>query len=127
LGLTAELAGQVSVYDANGDKEGLSLKFEFAVDLNEPVNQNSAHFVIDLNLASHIMSIDSRLLLGAEKMRKNICSVLRAKLGVFDRFEIKLIAQKIAENLGILSLDERCFPTLLFHSQRYDFHSDYCS
>ena len=108
MGLTAELASQVSVYDANGDKEGLSLQFEFAMDLNEPVNQNSTHFVIDLNLSSHVIGIDSRILLGIEKMLKNICSVLRAKLWLFDRFEIKLIhfVQQIADYLGILSLDE---------------------
>jgi len=58
LGLAAKLTRQVSVNDAHRYEEGFALKFEFAVDLDKPVNQDSAHFIIDFYLARHIIGFD---------------------------------------------------------------------
>lgn len=60
-------------------------------------------------------------------MGEDICRIFWAKLRVLCRAEIELIgfAQKIADNLGILSLYEWCLPTLFFYPQRDDFEPNH--
>jgi len=59
-GITRDLGdGEVAVDERDAEEKGFWDEFEHAVDFDEPVDENCAHFFVDFELVVEVVGVDS--------------------------------------------------------------------
>lgn len=89
------LEGSVSVNDVNGKIESFRPELEFQMDINEPVNQDSSHVLVDLTLVGHEAEPGNKAVLSSKHVLLDLFNILRDVKDVFPGWPISLVQRLI--------------------------------
>jgi len=100
--------GQLPVNGRNGEVERFGKQFEFEVHLNQPVDEDAPHFLVDVGLRLHVVCLRFHVCLGVETV---VVHVNRLECAV-QRVLAVLHVTCLLAPLEVDAVDHGCIPAV---------------